>query len=147
MNSQPLNNHPDAFAKGRQRVASVTVDENALFVDLFEAQLGAKRANEVLDVYLQTMETAAEPVIGADAAKRWTSSVKHLRESYVQEYFLTSTLIYEQLPLEKRKKLSAVLISPPMLAYAEQSTAAFSETLKAAATRLESAYAKELKGQ
>ncbi len=147
MNFQPLGNQPDAFAKARQRVASATVEENALFVDLFEAQFGAKRANEVLDVYLQAMETAAEPVIGPDAAKRWTSSVKHLRESYVEEYFLTSTMIYDQLPLEKRKKLAAALSSPPMLAYAEQSTAAFSETLKAAAKRLESAYAKELKGQ
>lgn len=144
---QPRSNHPDALAKARQRVASASAEENALFVDLFEAQRGARRANEVLDFYFQAMETAAAPAIGADAAKRWTASAKHLREAYVEEYFLTSTMIYDQLPLEKRKKLAAALSSPPMLAYAEQSTSAFSETLKEAASRLENAYARKLKDE
>lgn len=147
MDFTPLSDQPDALAKAQKRVASASVEENALFVDLFEAQRGAKRADVVMDVYFQAMEMAAEPVIGADAAKEWTASAQNLREGYIKDYFLTSTMIYDQLPLDKRKKLAAALSSPPMLAYAEQSTAAFSETLKAAAARLDIAYAREVKGQ
>ncbi len=117
-------------------MATASAEENAVYVDLFEVRLGPRRANEVMNVYLRVMETAAEPLIGAEAAKQWTESAQHLRDGYVQDYFLTATMVFEQLPLDKRKKLAKALSTPPMMAYAEQSTAAFSETLQAAAVRL-----------
>lgn len=134
------------LAEARKYVETASVEQNKLFVDLFEAQLGPRVANEVMDVYFRAMKIAAEPVIGADAADQWVASADPLRKGYVDSYFLSAVSIYSQLPQDELRKLVDALGTAEMVSGAEKSAAVFNGALNAAIDRLEGDYARRLDG-
>ena len=137
---------PEILEKTRAYIEAAPAEENALFVDLFEAQMGPQRANDMMDTYFRAMKTAAEPLIGTDAAEQWVVEADDLRTGYVENHFLATVMIFSQLPSERLKELVRRLTTPEMITYAEQSTAAYANALNAAADRLETTYVKALNG-
>ena len=141
--SHPLT-EGSAIAHGKAYVETASAEENALFVDLFEAQSGPARANHAVDIYFRAMEIAAEPIIGKAGAEQWVASVQGLRAGYVENYFSVTVGIYSNLQGDKLAELVEALGTPDMLAYGKLSTAALDEAMHAAVDRLETAYAEEL---
>ena len=139
-------NSPDeggAIADGKAYVESASAKENALFVELFEAQSGPARAKRALDIYFRAMTIAAEPIVGKQGAEQWVASVQDLRAGYVENYFNVTVGIYSKLQGDKLAELVEALSTPEMLAYGKLSTAAMGEAMDAAVERLEKAYAEE----
>lgn len=131
-------------AEAQAYLASSSAEHNKLLTELFELQAGPKTANDVMDVYFRSMKTAAEPIVGATAADEWIAGADGLRKGYVESYFLTTVATFSQLPEERLQQLAEALRTPEMIAYAQQSTEAFTKALNAAADRLQIAYAGEL---
>jgi hypothetical protein len=131
-------------AAARRYVETASAEQNKLFVDLFEAQLGPHLADKVMDVYFRAMKTAAVPVVGADAADQWIAGADPLRKGYVDSYFMSTVSIYRQLPQDQLRELAEALGTTEMVSYAEKSAAVFIGALNAAIDRVEVDYARRL---
>ena len=136
-----------ALAAAQQVVEAASVQQNALFVDLFASQRAPELASGVMDVYFRLMSSAAEPVVGKQAADQWVSDADYLREDFVEDYFLTQVAVYGHLEQEQLKDVTTVIGTPQMGTYAEQTNSAFLEALEAAAQRLETAYSEAVHDQ
>lgn len=132
------------LAAARRYVETASAEQNKLFVDLFEAQLGPRLANAVMDVYFRAMKIAAEPVVGADAADQWVASADPLRKDYVDSYFMSAVSIYSELPQDQLRELVDTLGTAEMVSHAEKSAAVFTGALNAAIDRVEVDYARRL---
>jgi hypothetical protein len=128
----------------RSYLETASAEQKKLFVDLFEAQLGARRADDVMDVYFRAMKTAAEPVVGAEAADQWIAGADQLRTGYVDNYFLSTVSTYRPLPEDQLRELVDALQTPAMISYAEKTTTAFTKALNAAIDRVKVDYAQRL---
>lgn len=142
--SQAVRDDPNALAETQAYLDAAPAAETALLGDLFAAQGGAQQTDAVMDVYFPMMITAAEPVIGREAAEQWMTGASNLRETYARDHFLTFAAVFRQMPTDQLEALVAVLGTAEMEVYAKQTTAAFAETLQLAADRLDDAYAKDL---
>jgi hypothetical protein len=132
------------LSTGRNYLETASTEQNGLFVDLFETQLGPRRAGAAMDAYFRAMKTAAEPVIGAPAADQWIAGATHLRTGYIENYFLLMVSTFSQLPEDRLQELVNAVGTPKMVSYAEQSTTAFIEVLNAAVDRLVVDYVQRL---
>lgn len=122
-------------------VSSASTEQNALFVELFELQRGPETANAIMDAYYHMMKTAADPIVGAQAADEWVTGFgSTLRDAYVEGYFLTTSAQLIDLDLTQLEELTKKMAEPALVAYADQSTLAFSDALQKAADRLALAY-------
>jgi hypothetical protein len=144
LTSEAVRDDPNALAQTQADLDAAPAAETALLVELFAAQGGAQQTDAVMDVYFPMMITAAEPVIGQEAAEQWMAGASDLRESYARDHFLTFAAVFRQMPTEQLEALVDVLGTPEMEVYAELTTAAFAETLQLAADRLDAAYANDL---
>lgn len=142
--SQTLRDDPDVLAQTQAYLDAAPSAKTALLRELFAAQGGPQQTDAVMDVYFPMMITAAEPVIGREAAEQWMAGASELRQTYARDYFLTFAAVFRQMPTEQLEALIAVLGTPEMDVYVTQTTAAFAETLQLAADRLDAAYAKGL---
>ena len=125
----------------QQVVDGASAEQNALFVQLFELQHGPETANAVMDAYYQMMKTAADPIVGPEAADEWVSGFgSTLRDAYVEGYFLVTAAKLIDLDVPVLERLTEAMAQPGLVAYADQSTQAFSAALNKAADRLALAY-------
>lgn len=131
-------------AKTEAFLEAASEEHAALLTDLFDAQASVRRSDLAMDLYFRAMKTAAEPVIGAEAADAWIDSAQDMRDIYTRDYFLTTVVTYRPLSEDKLREFFEAVGSPGMFAFAEQSTAALGEALEAASDRLQDAYAAEL---
>ncbi len=132
----------------RKIVDGASAEQNALFVELFELQRGPETANAIMDAYYHMMKTAADPIVGAEAADEWVTGFgSTLRDAYVEGYFLTTAAQLIDLDLATLEELTQKMAEPALVAYADQSTLAFSDALQKAADRLAVAYPKAIAGR
>lgn len=125
---------------GQNYVESASASENALLVDLFEAQRAPERDEAEMDVYFRAMAIMAEPITGAEAAAQWVESAQYLRDDYSEGNFLVRVAAYSTLPEAQLAEVVAELNEPLLVEFSGQLVTALSDAMHAAADRVETEY-------